>query len=118
MRGGEIFVPKIPSMKVVDLARAVAPNTRVDVVGIRPGEKLHEVLVNDDEARSTVELGDMYVIQPAEAFWFGREWLNEGQRLPDGFRYASNTNEQWLTVDQLRQIVAPIEASMTEGTLE
>ncbi len=118
MRGGEVFVPKIPSMKVVDLARVVAPGVKVEVVGIRPGEKLHEVLVNDDEARSTVEMSDMYVIQPAEAFWFGREWLNEGRRLPDGFRYASNTNEQWLTVDQLRQIVAPIEAQYNQGTLE
>lgn len=118
MRGGEVFVPKIPSMKVVDLARAVAPGTKIDVIGIRPGEKLHEVLINDDEARTTVEMADMFVVQPAEAFWFGREWLNQGTSLPDGFRYASNTNEQWLTVDQIRDICAPIEESYEKGTLE
>ncbi len=112
MRGGEVFVPKIPSMTLLDLAKAVAPGAQIDIIGIRPGEKLHEVLISEDEARTTVELEDMFVVQPAEAFWFGREWEKEGKLLQDGFRYASNTNAQWLNVDQIRDIVAPIEEAM------
>jgi UDP-N-acetylglucosamine 4,6-dehydratase len=115
MHGGEVFVPKIPSMTLMDLARAVAPTSEVNIIGIRPGEKLHEVLISEDEARTTVELDDMYVVQPAEALWFGREWEKEGRRLPDGFRYASNTNPQWLTVEQIQKIVAPIEEAMLQN---
>lgn len=107
MRGGEVFVPKIPSMRVVDLAKALAPDAEVDHIGIRPGEKLHEVLVSEDEARNAVELEDMYVVQPAGSFWFGHEWQDEGGRLDDGFRYASDSNEHWLTVDEIRDMVAP-----------
>lgn len=118
MHGGEVFVPKIPSMTLLDLARAVAPEAEVEIIGIRPGEKLHEVLISEDEARTTVELDDMYVVQPAEALWFGREWDKEGRPLPPDFRYASNTNEQWLSVEQIQDIVAPIEAAMVLGKLE
>jgi UDP-N-acetylglucosamine 4,6-dehydratase len=118
MRGGEVFVPKIPSMKVVDLAKAVAPGTKVNVIGIRPGEKLHETLISEDEARNTIELEDMYVVQPAEAFWFGREWETMGTRLQDDYRYSSNNNKAWLTVEQIRAITAPIEAEYQQGTLE
>ena len=86
MHGGEVFVPKIPSMKIVDLAKAIAPEAELEVVGIRPGEKLHEVLISEDEARSTVEMEDMYVVQPSVAAWFGHDWQSEGQtvtcRLP------------------------------------
>jgi len=117
MRGGEVFVPKIPSMTVVDLARSVAPEAEINVIGIRPGEKLHEVLISDDEARTTVELDDMYVVQPAEALWFGHEWEKEGSLLPDGFRYASNTNDEWLGVEEIKKIVAPIEEAYLKGTL-
>src|SRR6266542_3577962 len=77
MQGGEVFVPKIPSMKITDLANAVAPGTKVDVIGIRPGEKLHEVLISEDEARNTIELDKMYVVQPAEALWFGHTWEHQ-----------------------------------------
>ena len=118
MHGGEVFVPKIPSMALVDLAKAVAPEAQVEIIGIRPGEKLHEVLISEDEARTTVELEDMFVVQPAEAFWFGHEWEKEGRLLVDGFRYASNTNSQWLSIDQIREIVAPIEEAMVLGKLE
>ncbi len=118
MQGGEVFVPKIPSMTVIDLARAIAPEAEVNVIGIRPGEKLHEVLISDDEARTTVELEDMFVVQPAEAFWFGRQWEKRGRLLPDGFRYASNTNEQWLSIPQIREIVAPIEEAYAKDKLE
>lgn len=118
MRGGEVFVPKIPSMSLIDLAKAIAPAAHIDIIGIRPGEKLHEVLISEDEARTTIELEDMYVVQPAEALWFGREWEQEGQRLPDGFRYASNTNPQWLNVEQIGAMVSPIETAMEAGTQE
>jgi UDP-N-acetylglucosamine 4,6-dehydratase/5-epimerase len=118
MLGGEVFVPKIPSMKLLDLAKAVAPKAQIKTIGIRPGEKLHEVLVSDDEARTTIELEDMYVVQPAEAFWFGREWENRGRHLEDGFRYASNSNQDWLTIDQLREIIRPIEEDYRQGMIE
>ncbi len=110
MLGGEVFVPKIPSMKIVDLARAIAPQAELEVVGIRPGEKLHEVLVSEDEARATVEMDDMFVVQPTGALWFGHEWQNNGRKLADGFRYASDTNPEWLNVEQISQIIAPFEA--------
>jgi UDP-N-acetylglucosamine 4,6-dehydratase len=109
MYGGEVFVPRIPSMKMIDLAKAIAPDAAVEIIGIRPGEKLHEVLISEDEARTTVEVEDMYIIQPAESLWFGRDWEKIGRLLTDGFRYASNTNPQWLTLDQLRLMVAPFE---------
>ncbi len=105
MEGGEVFVPKLPSTKVTDLAKAIAPDAQVEIIGIRPGERLHEVLVNEDEARHTVELDDMFVIQPAEALWFGYAWQDRGRPLPEGFRYASNTNSEWLTVEQIREMV-------------
>ncbi len=118
MYGGEVFVPKIPSMKVVDLARAVAPQAEIEVIGIRPGEKLHEVLINDDEARTTVEMPDMFVVQPPLGFWtkpFGWDWQEQGKLLPDGFRYSSNNNPQWLDVDQISEIIRPVEAAYAQG---
>ena len=112
MHGGEVFVPKIPSMKVVDLAMALAPKAGINIIGIRPGEKLHEVLISEDEARTVIEMDDMYVVQPAEAFWFGREWEKVGKPIADEFRYASNTNADWLSVEQIRDIVKSVEADM------
>jgi UDP-N-acetylglucosamine 4,6-dehydratase len=110
MRGGEVFVPKIPSMKIVDLARAIAPQAELEVMGIRPGEKLHEALVSVDEARATVEMEDMFVVQPTGALWFGHEWQNSGRALPAGFSYTSDTNPEWLNLEQISQIIAPFEA--------
>jgi UDP-N-acetylglucosamine 4,6-dehydratase len=110
MEGGEVFVPKIPSMNIMDLARAVAPQAEIEVIGIRPGEKLHELLINEDEARSTVELEDMYVVQPTTEFWFGHTWQAKGQPLPENFRYASDTNPHWLTVEEIRAYISPFEA--------
>jgi len=109
MHGGEVFVPKIPSMYIVDLAKVIAPKAELDIIGIRPGEKLHEMLIHEDEARSTIEVENMYVVLPTADLWFGREWGSRGKTLPDGFRYASDTNDQWLTADQIRTIVAPFE---------
>jgi UDP-N-acetylglucosamine 4,6-dehydratase len=121
MQGGEVFVPKIPSMKVVDLATAVAPEAEVAVIGIRPGEKLHEVLISEDEARGTVELQDMYVVLPSESYWshtLHSDWEERGKPLPDGFRFTSNTNSQWLSIEQIREILVPIEIDYGEGHLE
>ncbi len=95
MRGGEIFVPKIPSMKMTDLAEAMAPGLPIKIVGIRPGEKLHEIMISADDARATVDLADRYAIEPAFAEY--PRVPMEGGRLPEGFWYASDTNEDWLT---------------------
>jgi len=118
MRGGEVFVPKIPSTHIIDLARVIAPQAQLDVIGIRPGEKLHEVLIHEDEARTTVELEDMFVVQPTAALWFGHEWSEKGRPPPVGFRYGSDTNSQWLTDDQIRELVAPFEAAKVQGILK
>ena len=95
MRGGEIFVPKIPSMRMTDLAAAMAPDLPIKVVGIRPGEKLHEIMISADDARGTVDLGDRYAIEPAFVE-YPREPLT-GTRLDEGFCYASDTNTDWLS---------------------
>ncbi len=105
MHGGEVFVPKIPSMNIMDLAHALAPECTVDNIGIRPGEKLHEVLLSEDEARSTVELEDMFVVQPLHPWWDDAQ-LPEGKKLPEGFRYGSDNNDVWLKVDDLRALLA------------
>ncbi len=117
MNGGEVFVPKIPSMKLSALAKAVAPEAAIEVIGIRAGEKLHEVLISEDEARSTIELKDMYVVLPSEPFWFVHEW-EKHPFLEDGFRYASNTNSQWLSAEEISKIIAPIEEAYKAGKLE
>jgi UDP-N-acetylglucosamine 4,6-dehydratase len=118
MEGGEVFVPKIPSMKVIDLATAIAPDAKVEIIGIRPGEKLHEVLISDDEARHTVEFDKMFVVQPAEAIWFGYSWQSRGRLLQDGFRYSSDNNTEWLDREGIKQFIAPFETLYTQGKLE
>ena len=115
MQGGEVFVPKIPSMRVIDLATTIAPDAKVNIVGIRPGAKLNEVLISEDEARTTVELDDMFVVQPAEANWFGHAWERQGKPLPDGFRYVSDTNPDWMTIEQIQKMVAPFEEAFAQG---
>jgi UDP-N-acetylglucosamine 4,6-dehydratase len=109
MQGGEVFVPKIPSMRIVDLARVIAPQAQLEVIGIRPGEKLHEMLIHEDEARAALELDDMYIVQPSTELWFGHTWQGRGRPLPEGFRYASDTNPEWLTLDQIRSIIKEVE---------
>jgi UDP-N-acetylglucosamine 4,6-dehydratase len=105
MRGGEVFVPRIPSMRLSDLARAICPACKIEVTGIRPGEKLHELLISEDEARNTLEYDDMYLVQPIFPWWT-TESVTGGRPLPDGFRYSSDGNAQWLTEDQLREMAA------------
>lgn len=106
MHGGELFVPKIPSMKIVDLAKAIAPKARHKIIGIRPGEKLHEVMISSDDAINTLEFNDYFVIQPAQPWWDQIEYtkINSGKKVSDGFRYASNTNDKWLTVTELKEM--------------
>jgi UDP-N-acetylglucosamine 4,6-dehydratase/5-epimerase len=118
MEGGEVFVPRIPSMKVIDLAKAIAPKAEVGIIGIRPGEKLHEVLISEDEARNTVELDKMFVVQPAEAFWFGYSWQKRGKLLSDGYRYSSDNNKEWLDVNGIKKFVEPFEKLFAAGKLE
>lgn len=103
MHGGEIFVPKIPSMRVVDLAKAIAPECDIEIVGIRPGEKLHEAMIMEDDARHTVEYDSYYVIQPEFPFWSSK-FAEDGKNLPGGFEYTSNTNVDWLTIEELRTL--------------
>ena len=96
--GGEVLVPKIPSMKITDLAAAIAPDMPTVEVGIRPGEKLHETMITAEDSRHTIDIGDYYVIKPETFHYRGPE----GKPVPEGFSYNSGTNEQWLTVAQLR----------------
>jgi len=107
MRGGEIFVPKIPSMRIVDLAHCFAPDLPLRVIGIRPGEKLHEVMITEDDSRQTLELGDRYVIEPVFAWWQRGPYTAAGARpVPDGFRFASDTNTDWLDAERLQTLIA------------
>ncbi|KGR90091.1 flagellin modification protein FlmA [Ureibacillus massiliensis 4400831 = CIP 108448 = CCUG 49529] len=103
MHGGEVFVPKIPSMRVVDLAKAIGPECKIEFVGIRPGEKLHEAMIMEDDARHTVEFDTYYVIQPEFPFW-SKKFAEGGKVLPEGFVYASDNNTEWLTIEQLREL--------------
>jgi len=104
MQGGELFIPKIPSMNIMDLAKAIAPQCKTNVVGIRPGEKLHEVMISEDDARNTKELSDCYIIQPAFDWW-GQNNHAEGKSVPEGFAYSSDRNKEWLTIPQLQKMI-------------
>lgn len=103
MEGGEIFVPKIPSMKITDLADAIAPEAKKQFTGIRPGEKLHEIMITEDEARHAKEFSDHFVIEPEFPFWNKEEHV-DGNSLPDGYRYSSEINDKWLTEEELREM--------------
>jgi UDP-N-acetylglucosamine 4,6-dehydratase/5-epimerase len=106
MRGGEIFVPKIPSMKITDLATTMAPHLKHRIVGIRPGEKLHETMITEGDARSTMEMADRYVIEPAFAWWDRSTFEGPtAKRVADDFRYSSDSNPDWLKPDQLRTML-------------
>jgi len=112
MLGGEIFVPKIPSVKILDLAKVIGPGCRHEIIGIRPGEKLHEMMVSQDDARMTLETLGMFVIQPSHDYWTHKEYARSlpGCRpCKDGFCYASDTNEQWLDEREIKFLVAQVE---------
>lgn len=104
MDGGEIFVPKIPSMRIIDLAQVIAPNAKKEIIGIRPGEKLHEVLLTTEEAKHTKEYDDHFVIKPDFPFWPYQE-KEGGKSLAEGFQYTSNGNTQLLTQEDLKSII-------------
>jgi UDP-N-acetylglucosamine 4,6-dehydratase len=105
MVGGEIFVPKIPSMKIMDLAKAICPDCETKVVGIRAGEKLHEVLVPNDDARNTIESDDYYLIKPAFRFFERRFCENRCSPVSDEFEYNSQNNSWWLTPDEIKKMI-------------
>ena len=106
MDGGELFVPKIPSMNIMELAKAIASECKHEIVGIRPGEKLHEVMITEDDARHTLELENYYIVEPEFKWWSNKKHMvNGGVPVPENFRYASNTNDRWLTVEELRKLI-------------
>jgi len=107
MRGGEVFVPKIPSLSIVDLAKHMAPDLPLRKVGIRPGEKLHEIMITEDDSRTTLDLSDRYVIEPAFPFWSRKSYTDEGaKQVDEGFVYSSDKNADWLDGKQLEALLA------------
>ncbi len=104
MRGGEVFVPKIPSMRIMDLVEGIAPGCEIEFIGIRSGEKLHEVLISRDESRHTCELDNAYIVQPAHLGWGPSNW-SDGKSVPEGFQYTSDENDRWLSIEELRGVM-------------
>jgi len=104
MHGGEIFVPKIPSMKITDLARAIAPECEIQITGIRPGEKIHETLLTEDESRHSLEFDRFFIIEP-EYSWWKRHKETDGKALPQNFKYTSDSNDKWLQIRDLREMI-------------
>ncbi len=105
MSGGEVYIPKIPSMKMTDLAEALAPGIKLKFIGIRPGEKLHEVMITEDNSRNTVEFPDRYVIEPNPLSWTGSVLRDGATPVIDGFRYASDNNTEWLDTEGLKKMI-------------
>ena len=106
MVGGELFVPKLPSMNIMDLAKVIAPECKTNIIGIRPGEKLHEVMIPKDDARRTIEYADHYIIQPDFDFWGRRFTNNSGQSVPEEFEYNSGDNPWMLTPEEMGEIIS------------
>ena len=104
MKGGEIFIPKIPSMKVIDLAKAIAPECEIRYIGIRPGEKLHEVMISPDDSRNTIEFNDCYILKP-DFEWWDSKHHSGGNFVSEGFSYASNTNPDVLNIEQMKELI-------------
>jgi UDP-N-acetylglucosamine 4,6-dehydratase (inverting) len=104
MKGGEVFIPKIPSTSIIDIAEAIAPSAKKEITGIRPGEKIHEVLLTPDEARHAKEYSDYFIIEPEFPFW-DSTGLQGCSSLPEGFSYSSDSNKQWLTKDRIKDLI-------------
>lgn len=104
MHGGEIFVPKCPSTKITDLAKAVAPDCKIKYTGIRPGEKINECLLTEDESRHAMEFRDYFIITPEHPWWYKGNH-NSGKKLPEGFRYASDSNSRWFSLQDLYKMI-------------
>jgi UDP-N-acetylglucosamine 4,6-dehydratase len=109
MIGGELFVPKIPSLRIVDLAEAICPECKTEVIGIRAGEKLHELMITKEDARRTIDLGTFYIIQPDFLFWRRRFNYVGSKPVPEDFEYCSGTNPDFLSVDEMREIIRSID---------
>ena len=105
MVGGELFVPKIPACSVSDIANVIAPESKWNVIGMRPGEKMHEILIPEDEARNVLEFDNHFVIQPIQAFWGNRIGILGGVSCPENFRFASNVNCETLSEDHLKELL-------------
>ncbi len=106
MIGGEIFIPKIPSCSLQSLAKAIAPKAKIEIIGLRPGEKLHEALVPVDEASQTVELADRFIIHPSQPYWdYKGKSKHRGKRCPEGFSYSSDTNPDQLDIPAIKALV-------------
>ena len=105
MVGGEIFVPKLPSMNIMDFANAIAPECKTEIIGIRPGEKIHEVMVTRDDSRKTLEYKNYYIIQPDFNFFVRRFKNNGGVPVSEGFEYMSGTNTWWLTIPEMKEVL-------------
>ena len=106
MVGGELFVPKIPACSVADIANVVAPNAKWETIGMRPGEKMHEILIPEDEARNVLEFENHFVVQPIQSFWGNKIGILGGRSCPENFRYASNVNCESLDEEQLRELLS------------
>ena len=117
MEGGELFIPKIPSMRVLDLAEAVAPGLPIRYTGIRPGEKLHESLITPEEARHTLDAGWCYVVEPEHPFWGGRG-VADATPVSEDFVYTSDRNAEWLDVDALRSLLSPAQRTAEPAAIE
>jgi UDP-N-acetylglucosamine 4,6-dehydratase/5-epimerase len=116
MKGGEIYVPKIPSVRVTDLARVIGPECEQEVIGIRAGEKLHEAMIGEDDARLTLEYDTHFIIQPSHDFWNHKDYRAgkpAGRACPDGFSYVSDTNPWFLDDDEIRKLVTIVESDPT-----
>lgn len=109
MQGGEIYVPKIPSLTVTDLAATIAPHLPTKVIGVRPGEKLHEMMITSDDARLTYDLGDRFVITPTHPFWRHPNVPDDGRAVPEDFSYISNSNDEWVKGDELKRLVDAVD---------
>lgn len=109
MRGGEVFVPQIPSMKMSDLATVMAPNLPQKIIGIRPGEKLHEVMVTADDGRNTIKIEDRYIIKPSFHFWNTQDGYTDAESVPEDFYFASDNNTEWLDEAGLKALLAASE---------
>ena len=107
MNGGELFIPKIPSMNIMDLAKAIAPDAKIEIIGIRPGEKIHEVMISSDDAINTIEFDSHFVIQPSQPWWDDVKYneINGGKKVKAGFKYSSDINDQWLSSETLKKIL-------------
>mgnify|MGYP001388300783 CR=1 FL=1 len=104
--GGELFVPKIPSMKITDLANIIAPECKQEIIGIRPGEKIHEVLLSDSDSRNAIEYSNFFIVKPEFKWWSTNKELDEkGAPVPEGFSYSSDNNSDWLTEEELTKMI-------------